>query len=244
MTFELPDTDDCVFCSIVAGDAEAKWEVHPGLGGPRAVGSSHDPGVVCFHNQLRWARIMLLVVPTAHMTQMELWSSTVLSDAAKLAVEMGDKYCADDGYRVISNFGRVAHQSQAHGHLHVVSGTSLPIKGADQVPSTPQLGDLRKRLDNFLVNEYRVDETPFAVGISPELQTSQRDLWQSGNILDASQAAMRIASEHSREGFRMISSFDPRPSSGSPSGNTVTDRPGENSAELFLLGGGQLGLYI
>ena len=104
MTLELPESGDCIFCAIVSGKAEARWEARPD-GGAGGDGSR----VVCFHNQLKWARVMLLIVPVRHMTQWELWSSDVLVDAAVLAVEMGDKHCGDDGYRVISNFGRVAH---------------------------------------------------------------------------------------------------------------------------------------
>ena len=240
MTFELSESGDCVFCAIVAGDTNARWEVRPDASAPGAT-------VACFHNQLKWARVMLLIVPTQHMTQTEFWSSHVLVDAASLAVKMGDEHCGGDGYRVISNFGRVAHQSQAHAHMHVVSGTSRQIREARRKSQNSRApGSIDSVIDdpgagNLVVGEYDVDEAPFAVEISPlpsssESPVTQREFWGSERILLGSQAAQRIGGRYSAEGFRLLSSFDPA--------RTADDPPGLNPASLFLLGGGQLGLYV
>jgi len=220
VTYELLDDfgDDCVFCSIVIGDTEASWEARP----------SGDARVVCFHNRLKWARVMLLIVPTAHLTQQELWSSDVLTDAAELAVEMGDKHCADEGFRAISNFGLQAHQSQPHGHIHVISGTSRQVQTAVKRSSLTDG-------ESFNVEEYDVEETPFAANISPQAELSQREMWSSDQILEAAQTALETTKAHSPNGFRLMSSFEP----------AVGDElAGSNPASLFLLGGGQLGLYV
>ena len=240
MTFELPESGDCVFCAIVAGNTGARWEVHPDASTP-------DATVACFHNQLKWARVMLLIVPTQHMTQKEFWSSHVFVDAASLAVKMGDTHCGGDGYRVISNFGRVAHQSQAHAHLHVVSGTSRQIREASRksqdslAPGPFDLGSGDYGSEDLLIDEYDVEEVPFAAQISPSdssstVRVTQREFWGSEHILNASGAALRIGERHSPAGFRLMSSFDPV-----GAGENVA---GLNSAGLFLLGGGQLGLYV
>ena len=192
---------------------------------------------------------MLLIVPTRHMTQKEFWSSHVLVDAASLAVKMGDKHCKDDGYRVISNFGRVAHQSQAHAHIHVVSGTSHQIREArrtsrNPVPPGPlDFAGGDSGSGDLVIAEYVVDEVPFAAEISLSVSSSalsvtQREFWNSEQILHASQAAQRIGGHYSPEGFRLISSFDPA------SDDASDNRPGQNLSGLFLLGGGQLGLYV
>jgi len=220
VSFELPDADigSCVFCSIVAGDSEASWEARP----------NSDSKVACFHNRLKWARVMLLIVPTNHMTQQELWSSDVMEDSAALAVEMGDKHCGDEGYRVISNFGLQAHQSQSHGHIHIVSGTSRQL----------QNGVKKSALnvnDGVSVEEYEIEETPFAAKISPIENATQRELWTSPEILKTSRLALDSALIHSPNGFRLMSSFDAS-SIGTPAGS--------NPASLYLLGGGQLGLYV
>lgn len=262
MTFELPDDGDCVFCAIVAGDRLASWEARPNGAAPDGGAPDGAATVACFHNKLKWERVMLLIVPTQHMTQKEFWSSHVLVDAALLAVEMGDKHCGDDGYRVISNFGRVAHQSQAHAHLHVVSGTSRLIREArkksqksrqkSQMPGMFDFAGGDSVRGGLVIDGYDVDGTPFAVEISvvppatelsdlgPSSSLTQREFWGSDQILHASKAALQISERHSPEGFRLMSSFDPA----DPSGNNAVSAAGNNGASLFLLGGGQLSLYI
>jgi diadenosine tetraphosphate (Ap4A) HIT family hydrolase len=37
---------------------------------------------------------------------------------------MGERFCRN-GFRVLSNFGTDAMQSQPHGHVHVIGGTYL-----------------------------------------------------------------------------------------------------------------------
>lgn len=221
MSLELPDTGSCVFCSIVAGDTEAIWEARP----------VENARVACFQNQLKWARVMLLIVPTEHLTQTQLWSSEVLIEAAKLAVEMGEKYCGDEGFRLISNFGLQAHQSQVHGHIHLVSGTSFQIKNAHYA-SRLSIDGIE---ENLVIDEFDVDEVPFAARISPAVAVKQREMWCSGQILDTSIAALETTRQNSPDGFRLMSSFEPA------ADNRLA---GENEANLFLLGGGQLGLYV
>ena len=70
---------------------------------------------------------MLLLIPKKHLLQEELWSSgPLLSKMGALAVEMGNQHCPD-GFRILSNFGGDAMQSQFHGHLHVIGGTHLGL---------------------------------------------------------------------------------------------------------------------
>ena len=219
MSFDFADAgpNDCVFCSIVAGESEAKWEVSPSSGSK----------VACFHNRLMWVRVMLLIVPTEHMTQREFWTSSALRDAAEMAVEMGDAHCGSEGYRVISNFGLQAHQSQPHAHLHVISGESNSLRNGTQKSALSLASD-------FAIDEFEIAKTPFAARISPENFHSQRDLWKSDLILEAASTAMEVVKGHSPDGFRLMSSFGPA---------TPNALSGSNKAGLFLLGGGQLGLY-
>jgi diadenosine tetraphosphate (Ap4A) HIT family hydrolase len=219
VSFDFADAgaDDCVFCSIVAGESEAKWEVNPSSGSK----------VACFHNRLTWVRVMLLIVPIEHMTQREFWTSDTLREAAEMAVEMGDAHCSTEGYRIISNFGLQAHQSQSHAHLHVISGESSSLRDGTQKLALNVASD-------FSIDEFDIAETPFAARISPSSALSQRDLWKSDRILEAASTAAEVARTHSPNGFRLMSSFEPA---------TADDRSGSNPAGLFLLGGGQLGLY-
>ncbi len=99
----------CVFCEIIAKrePADILYE---------------DSDVIVFRNRLRWVPLMLLSVPKRHLTQSELWSD--LGRVGQMAVEMGAKHCPG-GFRLVSNFGRDAMQSQEHAHVHVLGGTFL-----------------------------------------------------------------------------------------------------------------------
>ncbi len=99
----------CTFCRIVAREepAEVLYE---------------DDEVLVFRNRLHWVPVMLLVVPKAHRSQEELWREP--GRAGKVAVEMGTAHCPN-GFRLLSNFGFDAMQSQTHGHIHVLGGTFL-----------------------------------------------------------------------------------------------------------------------
>lgn len=101
----------CTFCDIVARKepADIRYE---------------DDDVIVFENLLRWVPVMLLVVPKKHMTQEELWLN--FGTVARIAVEMGRKFCPN-GFRLLSNFGAEAMQSQPHGHLHVIGGAHLGL---------------------------------------------------------------------------------------------------------------------
>jgi len=66
--------------------------------------------------------VMLLSVPKQHKTQAELWAD--LGRVGEIAVEMGKKHCPG-GFRLLSNFGHDAMQSQEHGHVHIIGGMFL-----------------------------------------------------------------------------------------------------------------------
>jgi len=78
--------------------------------------------VMVFRNRLRWVPVMLLAIPKAHMTQEELWRD--MGRVGRVAVEMGRKFCPN-GFRLLSNFGFDAMQSQEHAHVHILGGTFL-----------------------------------------------------------------------------------------------------------------------
>jgi histidine triad (HIT) family protein len=99
----------CVFCEIVAGrePAEVLYQ---------------DDDIMVFRNRLRWVPVMLLAVPKKHMTQAELWRD--VGGVGEIAVRMGQEHCPR-GFRLLSNFGHEAMQSQEHGHVHIIGGTFL-----------------------------------------------------------------------------------------------------------------------
>ena len=99
----------CTFCRIIARQepAEILYE---------------DQEVLVFRNRLRWVPVMLIVVPKEHRSQEEVWRR--MGRVGEVAVEMGLAHCPN-GFRLLSNIGSDAMQSQSHGHIHVLGGTFL-----------------------------------------------------------------------------------------------------------------------
>ena len=81
-----------------------------------------DDEVVVFRNRLRWVPVMLLVVPRRHLSQEEMWRE--MGRVGEVAVQMGQSHCPN-GFRILSNFGHDAMQSQGHGHVHILGGAFL-----------------------------------------------------------------------------------------------------------------------
>ena len=102
---------NCVFCLISEGQEPAKYRYL-------------DDELMVIVNKLTWVPLMLLVMPRNHMSQIQLWSSKLLTRMGNLAVDMGTMY-SPNGFRILSNFGHDGMQSQSHGHIHVIGGTDL-----------------------------------------------------------------------------------------------------------------------
>ena len=104
-----PVTRHCPLCEIIAPrePAEILYE---------------DDEVMVFRNRLHWVPVMLLAVPKTHKTQAALWGE--MGRVGEIAVRMGREHCPN-GFRLLSNFGYEAMQSQEHAHVHVLGGTFL-----------------------------------------------------------------------------------------------------------------------
>ena len=206
---------DSTFSRIIAGELPAKW-----------VENEPPSPVVCFHNRLKWARVMLLVVPREYMTQEELWRGDVLQDALRLAIRVGEQHCPE-GFRIISNFGPGAHQSQLHAHIHIVSGLAKNIAEAKHMDDWEQAG----RVVSCHVD---VQSAPHADLYRDDLSSTQFEFLTGEGAPLAAEAAIAHAMKFSAPGFRLKANY----------GGTehTTLRGGEPG--LFMLGGGQLPLYI
>ena len=107
----MTEARPCVFCNIVDGTEPAKIRYL-------------DEDLIVIVNRLDWVPLMLLVMPKKHLSQVEMWSSSLMNRLGDVAVDMGCMY-APNGFRILSNFGHDGLQSQSHGHLHVIGGTFL-----------------------------------------------------------------------------------------------------------------------
>ena len=101
----------CIFCDIVAGRASAT--VH-----------YQDADLIVISNKLQWVPVMLLAIPKKHMTQGQLWQDSIMERMGRVLVETGSRF-TPGGFRVLSNFGPDAMQSQEHGHIHLLGGMHL-----------------------------------------------------------------------------------------------------------------------
>ncbi len=205
---------DSTFSRLISGELPADWV-------------SNDPGspVVCFHNRLKWTRVMLLVVPRVFMTQEEMWLDDVLQDALRMAVEVGEKYCPE-GFRVLSNFGRGAHQSQHHAHTHVISGLANDLTRASPVGNWESEGSV-------LVQKQEVDSVPHTDLYRDDLSSSQFGFLIGEGAPTAGASAIAHAKSFSPTGYRLQANY-------------TMDAKGPRGGEpgLFMLGGGQLSLYV
>ncbi len=206
--------NDSVFSRLISGELPAKW-----------VSNEPDSPIVCFHNRLKWTRVMLLVVPRNYMTQEEMWLDDVLQDAMRLAVEVGEEHCPE-GFRVLSNFGRGAHQSQLHGHVHVISGL------ADNLESARPAGEWNAD-GAVLVQRQDVDGVPHTDLYRDDLSSSQFEFLTGEGAPAASVAAIAHAKSFSPNGYRLQANY-----------SMDSDGPRGGSPGLFMLGGGQLSLYV
>jgi histidine triad (HIT) family protein len=108
------DTEDCLFCKIVAGKVPAD-----------VVGTSARS--IAFRDIDPQAPVHCLVVPKEHHGDVAVLAAAdpqLLADMVALADEVaGD--LADGQYRLIFNSGPRAGQSVFHVHGHVISGKQL-----------------------------------------------------------------------------------------------------------------------
>jgi histidine triad (HIT) family protein len=108
------DDGKCDFCGIISGRIQERTIRY------------QDDDLMVFKNALPWVPVMFLIVPKLHMKQGEFWKSPLFAQAAALAVKIGQED-SPDGFRLVSNFGEKAAQTQLHGHLHVLGGGELGL---------------------------------------------------------------------------------------------------------------------
>lgn len=101
----------CVFCAIIHGESVANILYS-------------DEELLVIENVLNWAPIMLLIIPKRHLSQEEMWSNGLINSIGRIAISVGSLICPD-GFRLLSNIGNDAMQSQDHAHLHLVGGAYL-----------------------------------------------------------------------------------------------------------------------
>ena len=103
---------NCIFCKIARGEIPAK-KIYD------------DADVMAFHDIRPQAPVHLLVVPKVHFVSLYDAQSAheqALGKMLAIAGQLARKEGAADGFRVIINNGRVAHQEVYHLHMHILGG--------------------------------------------------------------------------------------------------------------------------
>jgi histidine triad (HIT) family protein len=112
----MANTDpDCLFCKIVSGDI------------PADVVHATDT-TVAFRDIEPQAPTHVLVVPRSHhanAADVAAAEPRVAVDMLEAAAEIAALEGLGDGYRLVYNTGRAAHQTVFHAHLHVLGGRSM-----------------------------------------------------------------------------------------------------------------------
>jgi histidine triad (HIT) family protein len=214
---------NCVFCRIVKGTEPATVRYE-------------DDDVIVFDNVLNWTPVMMLAVPKTHRTQSELWSD--LGPVGRAAAALGRER-APDGFRLVSNFGALAMQSQSHGHIHILDRTEGQLEVADQrdrsivdIVSEGGKHEL-SRTDHAVFYDARpfIPEAPVTVlSVPTGVERVQLEFWEDMRSFGAD--VVDAGWEFSDKGFRLLSNF--------PGEVTL---PGGEKAHVHVLGGTFLGEY-
>jgi len=103
---------DCIFCRIVRGEIPSK-KVY------------EDDEILAFNDIAPARPVHILLIPKRHIESLAHVTDAdapllgrMLTLANRLATEQG----SPDGFRIISNTGRIGHQEVPHLHIHIVGG--------------------------------------------------------------------------------------------------------------------------
>jgi histidine triad (HIT) family protein len=120
--------DDCIFCSIVAGDAPATIV-------------DEDEHTIAFMDIHPWTRGHALVIPREHYQDIHEIPDETLTNVIKAAKRLAQQAVGvldADGVNLLNSTGRAAWQTVFHFHLHVIPRyEDDPL----ELPVRPQEGD-------------------------------------------------------------------------------------------------------
>lgn len=108
-------SDDCLFCRIVAGEIPAD-----------VVATSET--AIAFRDIEPQAPTHALVIPREHQPNAAALADAspgTVADLIALAAEVARIDGLGEGYRLVFNTGAAAHQTVFHVHLHLLGGRSM-----------------------------------------------------------------------------------------------------------------------
>ena len=108
-------SSDCLFCSIIAGEAPANKV-------------AEGDGVLAIRDIYPRAPVHVLVMPHEHLAsahELGAENSDLVARCFALAREVADAEGISEGYRITTNVGSRGGQAIPHLHFHVLGGRQL-----------------------------------------------------------------------------------------------------------------------
>ena len=110
--------NDCIFCKIAKGEIPCNK-------------AYEDESVLAFYDLNPAAKVHILVIPKAHITNVAEINSEnsgvvahIFEVISKLAKDLG----LENGFRVVTNCNEYGCQSVFHLHFHLIGGEQLNAK--------------------------------------------------------------------------------------------------------------------
>jgi histidine triad (HIT) family protein len=107
---------NCIFCKIINDEIPSR-KVY------------EDEDILAFHDVNPQAPVHVLVIPKKHIAKVsdmdgedELLLGKLVNVSKKVADDLG---ILEDGFRLVINNGKQAHQTVFHIHLHVIGGRRM-----------------------------------------------------------------------------------------------------------------------
>ena len=109
---------NCIFCKIIAGEIPAN-KVY------------EDDNMIIIKDIAPQAKIHYLLIPKEHyanIIEMNEKQAKVLGKCLNTLSKQISQLGLDNGFRLVSNCGKDAHQSVGHLHIHILGGEQLDAK--------------------------------------------------------------------------------------------------------------------
>ncbi len=112
----MPDTNDCIFCKIIAGEIPSKIVFQDDL-------------LIAIEDINPTAPVHILIIPKEHIESLNEVSHShneILSHIQITAAALARKMNMDqNGYRLINNCGEWGGQTVMHLHYHLIGGRKM-----------------------------------------------------------------------------------------------------------------------
>lgn len=112
----MPDTNECIFCKIIAGEIPSKIVFQDDL-------------LIAIEDINPTAPVHILIIPREHivsLNEVDQSQSEILSHIQIKAAQIArDMNIDQNGYRLVNNCGEWGGQTVMHLHYHLIGGRKM-----------------------------------------------------------------------------------------------------------------------